>query len=103
MVRSKKKKGGKDTPEIDLRLDHIEKLLKEFSIFNNYLTYYVGFTPIPKEKLPSKFTIPDLRFQGFENLLHYVKNFISAMTSKGIDRDIFHLIFSWTFDKDVMK
>ena len=32
-----------------------------------------------------------------------MKNFISAMTLKGVDKDIFHLVFPWTFNKEVIR
>ena len=68
-------------------------------LFNDY----VGFTSIPKGKLPPMFTMPNIKFRGIENPHHHIIKFISAMTLHGIDKDIFYLIFCWTFDKDVMK
>ena len=56
-------------------------MLKESYVFNN-----------SKRETTPKFTMPDM-FEGTENPLHCVKNFVSAMTLKGIDRDILHLIF----------
>ena len=49
------------------------------------------------------FTMPDIKFHGIENLNQHIRNFVSAMTLKGIDKDVFHIIFPWTFDKDVIK
>jgi len=61
------------------------------------------FTSFPKGQLPLKFTMLDIKFYRTENPYHHVRNFISAMTLKGIDKDIFHLTFSWTFNMDVIK
>jgi len=88
---------------VDSRVDHTEQLLKESSMFNNFYNDYVGFTTILKGKLPHKFTMPDIKFHGTENPNHHVRDFVSVMTLKGIDKDIFHLIFPWTFDKDAMR
>jgi len=62
-------------------------------MFNNYFHDYAGFTSIPKGMLLPKFTMSNIKFHGTENPHHHVKNFISNMTLKGIDNDIFHLIF----------
>ena len=70
-------------------------------MFNNYFNDYAEFTTILKGKLSPKFTMLDIN--GTENTNHRVRNFISAMTLKGIDKDIFHLIFLYTLDKDVMR
>jgi len=69
-------------------------------MFNNYFNDYAGFTIIPKRKLSPKFTIPDIKFHGTAQ--HHMRSFIIAMTLKGIDKDIFHLIFPSTFDKEAM-
>jgi len=45
----------------------------------------------------------DIKIHGTENPHCHVWNFISAMTLKEIDKDIFHIIFPWRFDKDVMR
>jgi len=45
----------------------------------------------------------DIKFHGTENPHQHVRNSISAMTLKGIDKDIFHIIFPSAFDKDVMR
>ena len=60
-------------------------------------------TTIPKEKLPPKFIMPDIKFHGAENPNLHVRNFVIVVTLKGIDKDIFHFIFPWTFDKDVKR
>jgi len=78
-------------------------MLKEFTMFSNYFTDYVGFTLIPKEKLHPKFAILNIKFPGTENPRHYVRNFVSSIALKEIDKDTFYIIFPWTFDKDVMK
>ena len=70
---------------------------------NNYFNHYPRFSSISKGKLPPKFTVPDIKFHGTENPNHHVKNFVSVMTLKGIDKDIFHIIFPWTFDKDAIR
>jgi len=72
-------------------------------MFNNYFNEYKGFTSISKGKLPPEFTMADIKFHGTENPHHYMGNFVMAITLKGIDKFIFHLIFPWTFDKDVMR
>ena len=71
-------------------------------MFNNYFNDYKGFTSIPKGKLPLTFTMSDIKFHGTKNPRYHVQNFVSAMTLKGIDKDIFHFIFPWTFIKGVM-
>jgi len=38
-----------------------------------------------------------IKFYGIENPHHHVRNFLSAITLKGIDKDIFHIIFPWMF------
>jgi len=53
----------------------------------------VEFTSLTKEKLPLKFTTPDLNIQGTKNPCHHVMDFISVMTLKGLDKDIVHIIF----------
>jgi len=72
-------------------------------MFNNYSDDYAGFSSTPKGKLPLKFTMTNIKFHGTENPHHHVRNFVSAVTLKGIDKDIFHLIFPWTFEKDVVE
>jgi len=72
-------------------------------MFNNYLSDYEGFTSFPEWKLPPKFIMSNIKFHGTDNPNHHVRNFVSAMTLKGIDKDIFHIIFPWTFDKDVIR
>jgi len=63
------------------------------SLFNNSFNGYAGFTSIPKRKLPPKFTIPGIKFHGTKNPNHHIRNFINAMTLKGIDKDMFNSIF----------
>ena len=43
------------------------------------------------------------KFHTTENLHHHLRNFISSMTLKGFNRDIFHLVFLGTFNKDAMR
>jgi len=45
----------------------------------------------------------DINFHETENPHYYVESFVSAMTLNRIDKDIFHLLFPWTFDKDVIR
>jgi len=70
--------------------------------FTNYFNDYPWFTSIPKGKF-LKIHLPNIKFHGIENPNHYVSNFVSAMTLKGIDKDIFHIIFLWKFNEDVMR
>ena len=56
-----------------------------------------------KASHPSNFMVQDTKFHGIENPHHHVKNFISVTTLKEIDKDIFHITFPWTFEKDVMR
>ena len=63
----------------------------------------MGFTSIPKRKLALKFTMSDIKFHRIENPYHHMRNFVSAMTLKRIDKDIFHIIFLWTFNMHVMR
>jgi len=56
-----------------------------------------------KENYPQKLTVSNIKFHGTKNPHHHVRNFRSAMTLKGINKDIFHIIFPWMFDKDVMR
>ena len=70
---------------------------------NNCFNDYAGFTTILKGKLPPKFTKLDIKFHRPENPNHHLRNYVSAMTLKEIDKDIFHLIFPLTFDKDIMR
>jgi len=72
-------------------------------MFNNYFNDYTIFTSILKGKLPPKFTMPNIKFHGTGNPRHHMRNFISAMTLQGIDKDIIHLIFAWTFNKEVKR
>jgi len=72
-------------------------------MFNNYFNDYVGLILIPIGKLPPKFTVLDIKFHGTKNPYHYLRNFVSAMALKGIDKDISYIIFPWTFNKDVMR
>jgi len=72
-------------------------------MFKNYFNDYAGFTSIPKEKLSPLFIMLDIKFYEIENPHDHVRNFVSAMTLKGIDKDIFHIIFPLTFDQDVMR
>ena len=65
--------------------------------FNNHK----GVNSITKGKLPLKFTMPYIKFNGTENPYHHMKNFLSTLSLKGINKDIFHVTFLWTFDKDV--
>jgi len=78
-------------------------LLKEYSTFNNLIDDCARFTSIPRGKLPQKFTMSDIKFLGTENPHYHMRNYLSAVTLKGIDMDIFHIIFPWTFDKGVMR
>ena len=57
----------KSTPQTDPQVGQIDQLLKESFMFNNYLEDYVEFTSIPKEKLSTKLTMPDIKFHGNEN------------------------------------
>lgn len=93
-VVSKKEKSA---PLMDSQVDRIEQLL---TIFNNYFNEYVGFTSIPKGKLPPKFTMPNIKFHGTENSNHYLRNFASSMALKGIDKDI---IYPLMFDNNIMR
>ena len=43
----------------------------------------------------------DMKFQGTKNPHYHVRKFIDAMTLKCIEKDIFQIIFPWTFE-DVM-
>ena len=45
----------------------------------------------------------NIKFHGTENPNYHVRKFISAITLDGIDKNIFHIIFLWIFDKEVMK
>jgi len=91
------------TPQADPHIDHIEKRLKESSMFNIYFNDCVGFTSIPKWKLPLKFTMLDIKFNRTKILITCMRNFVSAMTLKRIDKDIFHFILPFTFENDVMR
>ena len=62
-------------------------------MFNNYFNDYTELTSIPKGKLPLKFTMPDIKFYGTENLHYHMMNFLTTMPLKGIDRDMFHIMF----------
>ena len=62
-------------------------------MFNSYFNDYTRFTTISKGKLPPKFTIPVTKFYGTENPSHRVRNFVNAMTLKGIDKYIVLLRF----------
>ncbi|KAJ8425736.1 hypothetical protein Cgig2_025692 [Carnegiea gigantea] len=83
------------------------RLRKATEMFQSSHAFYrrcmKGFTTTSKGKWPPKFIMPDIKFYRIENPNHYVRNFVSDMKLKGIDKDIFNLIFSWTFDKDVMR
>ena len=72
-------------------------------MFNNYFIDCAGFISITKRELPSKFMMPNIKFHGIENPHHHIRNFVSTMTQKGIDSNIFHIIFTWTFDKVEMR
>jgi len=63
----------KSCPLLDSRVDHIEQLLKESSMFNNYFNNYVGFTYISIGKLPLKFSMPDIKFHETQNPNHHVR------------------------------
>jgi len=56
-----------------------------------------------KGKLPPKFTMPNFKLRGYENPYQHMRKFVITMTLSGIDKGIFHLIFSWTFVKVVMR
>jgi len=62
-------------------------------MFNNYFHNYIGFTLTPKGKLPLNFTMPDIKIHGTENPHHQVRNVVSVMALKAIDKNIFHIIF----------
>ena len=47
--------------------------------------------------------MPNIKFHGAKKPHHHVRDYFSALTLKGIDKDIFHIIFHWTFIKDVMR
>ena len=53
----------------------------------------MGFTSIPKGKLPLKFTMPDIKLHGIENPYYHVRNFLSTMTLTVIDEDNFNILF----------
>jgi len=72
-------------------------------MFNNDFNGHAEFTTILKGKLLLKFTMSDKKFQGTKHPYHHLRNFISAMSLKEIDKDILHLILPWTFDKEVMR
>jgi len=72
-------------------------------MFNNYFNNYVRFTSISKVESPLKFAILDIKFHWNENPHQHVRNFVNAMTLKGINKDIFHIVVPWTFDEDIMK
>ena len=99
----KEEKGEKSTPQADPRVDWIEQLLQESFMFNNYLNDCAGFTSIHKGKLGPKSIMSDIKFNGTKNPHYHVRNFLSTMTLKRINKDIFHIIFPWTFDKDLMN
>jgi len=63
-------------------------------MLNNCFNDYAEFTTIPKGKLPPKFTMLDIKFHGIESPHYHVRNCFSAMILKGMDKDIFHIIFS---------
>jgi len=71
-------------------------------MFNNYSSDYAGFISIPKGMLPPKFTMSDINFHRIKNPHHVMRTFVSDMTLKRIDKDMIHIVFPWTFDKDVM-
>jgi len=62
-------------------------------MFSNYFNDHIELTLITKGKKPLKFTMDDIKFHGIENPYHHMRNFISAMSLKAIDKDILHLIF----------
>ena len=47
--------------------------------------------------------MPDIKFHRTKNANYHVRNFLSVMALKGISKDIFHIIFPWMFNKDVMR
>ena len=71
-------------------------------MFNSYFDDHARFTSIPKGKLHVKFTTLDIKLHGTKIPHYHVRNFLSAMTLKGIYNAIFHIIFPQTFDKDVI-
>ena len=85
------------------RVNCAVQLLLESSMHYNYFAHYRGFTSILKRKLPLKFSMLDVKFHGTKNPCHHVRNFFSAVTLKGIYKDIFPIIFPQTFDKDVKR
>jgi len=101
-MQNRKEELEKSNPKVILRIELIEQLLKESSIFNNYFNDHVKFTSVPKGKLPPKFNVSNIKFHGTENLHHHMKNFVSVRTLKGTDKDILYFRFPWTFDKDVI-
>jgi len=56
-----------------------------------------------QRKITPKFIKPNIKFHGTENPHHRTRSFLSAIILKGIDKDIFHIIFPSKFDKDAMK
>jgi len=62
-------------------------------MFDHYFNDYVGFTSIPKRKLPPKFPMLDVKLYGTENPYHHMRNNPSATTSTGIRKHIFPMIF----------
>jgi len=72
-------------------MDHIERLLKESFAFNNYFDECrIDFL---EWKTATDFTMPDIKLCRTENPHHHVRNFIHATSLKGIDKEVFHLIF----------
>jgi len=62
-------------------------------MFNNYFNDYMGFTFIIEGKVLTKFTMPDIKLYETENPHYHVRNSLCAMTLKGINKDMFHIIF----------
>ena len=95
MIRRRKKKKKKE--------HYSNRSIEESSMFNNYFNEYARFTSVLKGKLSPKFTMLDIKLYETENLHYHLRSFLSATTPIGINKDIFHIIFAWTFDKYVMK
>ena len=72
-------------------------------MFDNNFFNYKGFTSIPKGKLPLKFSMFNIKFYGIKNSYHLVRNFVSIITLKGTEQDLFRIFFPWKLDEGVMK
>lgn len=83
----------------------MEKYLKMFEaspMFKDSFSQYDNYVTQPKSTVPIKFSVPEsVRFTRVEYPHHHVKSFLHYMAAKGIERDVFHLVFPWTFNQDV--